>query len=402
MKILLIYHHNGLGGGVRSGLDIALALSSAHDVKILIPSPRPELKQVIEDEKRVVYQEGLNVPCFSYYNGGASFFKASIFFFLKRKNFRQWNILVAGEKPDLILYNSIVQWPLFHYLRKLNIPSICFVRETMKGQPFFPINIFIRKRLEQIQGVAFLTSYDKSRWQKKDNFYDNWVVIPHMVDIDASNSKEYITKTEYNLSENDFIVLYLGGYSKIKGIFQLLKSAKYLKDLKIKILILGDCENPTLSNRYNFVELLRYIVHKTRFSKIKSKIDKLNRDVHRVIVKGMQNNIIEWYNIADVVVFPAQKVHQARPIYEAGLNRKTIIVPNYDNFNENLLDGYNGLYYKRRSSKDLGKKIIKLYKDRDYCNLLGENNYKMTIKNHDKNNINRKVLEFIEMVAKGE
>lgn len=402
MKIFIVYHYNGLGGGVRSGIDIALALSEMHEVKILIQNPSPELKQVIDDIGKDIYKEGLSVPCFSYYNGGPSFLRALITYMFSRKSFDQWYDLVKAERPDILISNSIVQWPLFSFFQKKGLTTVCFVRETMKGKWFSPINLFLRTKLEHTQGVAFLTLFDLKSWRLKEEFREKCVVVPHMVDKEVVKNGTFDYKSfraKQGIIEDDFVVLYLGGFSRAKGIEQLIDTARFLVGTQIRILILGNCDFPKYANNFKMVALLKYFKNMIYVNSILRKIHKINLRDQIIIVKGMQKEIQEWYKISDVVVFPVQKVHQARPIYEAGINKKTIIVPDYPNFKENLISNYNGLFYERKSCRDLSNKIFGLYQNRDFCKVLGENNFKMTIEKHEKNDISTKVNTFINNVV---
>ena len=99
-------------------------------------------------------------------------------------------------------------------------------------------------------------------------------------------------------------------------------------------------------------------------------------------IVGVQKNIADWISAADILVFPTTIVHQARPIYEAGSLHRTIIVPDYENYRDNLIDGYNGITYLKKNYNDLAIKIVYAYENQDSLEEMGDNNFKMTCDTH--------------------
>lgn len=404
MKILIIYHYNDLGGGTLSGIDIARALCNDYDIKISIPLISKNLKEKIGEFPKISYINGPSVPTFSYYNGGGGFLKTMIKYATQFKNYEEWKDLLKAEKPDLLIFNSIVQWPLLVNLVKLNIPCMLFVRETMRGKLFWPINSYIKKKLEMATGVAFLTEYDKKQWIGKKRAPANWTVIPDVVDksfhITSYYPIEDLRKQE-GLSKEDFVILYLGGFSKIKGILRIVNAMKYFSaDTEIQLIILGNSSISPIKNGDNFINLIRRNITNIYRSWIENKIFRINSKGRKILVKGLQIDVGKWYRISDLVVFPVAKVHQARPVYEAGIYKKPIIVPNYDNFRETVVDDFNGLYYNKNSSRDLANKILTLSNNKSYCKWLGNNNFEFTIKNHEFEKMSEYVLGTVRKVLK--
>ena len=112
----------------------------------------------------------------------------------------------------------------------------------------------------------------------------------------------------------------------------------------------------------NFLSLKgikRLLHHKdcSYINKCKETIKRINDKFNSVEWIGLTKNPEKWYVQSDVVVFPVKKVHQARPVYEAGYFEKTVILPLYDNFAEAVTNGVNGLFYTPDDVDDLASKM---------------------------------------------
>ena len=81
-----------------------------------------------------------------------------------------------------------------------------------------------------------------------------------------------------------------------------------------------------------------------------------------------------------MIIFPVKKVHQPRPVYEAGYYGRTVVIPNYDNFNESIINGYNGYTYKKNNIESFEKSLIEVFSNPDEVVKRGQANKKLTIK----------------------
>ena len=173
---------------------------------------------------------------------------------------------------------------------------------------------------------------------------------------------------------------------KIKGAETIVKAMKIIKEKgyggKVCLLLLGESGTESVSLAYK----IKYFSKVRYQKKINDYIEK--NALNDVIIKcGYQRNIYEWLSASDIVVFPVDSVHQARPIYEAGAVKRSIILPNFPNYEDNLIDGYNGVTFEKGNAESLSNKIIEMYNNKTFLQQLGKHNYQMTKMNHSRDKI---------------
>lgn len=396
MKILVIHHSGNLGGGTISCFDVVNAINKKEDEIILSLPPGENAARHKATEMNIsTLNENIMPLIFGYYNGSTNILRVTIKSAFSFKDREKWKKTLRQIKPDLVLLNSIVQWPMISLLNSMNIKSICFVRETMRGKPNNIINKFIAKSLQKANGVVFLSNFDKKQWNLVGNV--SQTVIP-----DTLNLKDYISginkensRIKLKLKGDVFYVLYVGGMSKLKGAQTIVKAINHFQEENIEVLFLGDLGTELInlngiqrrkkSNQISFINEVYNYVQKNKLH-------------NRIQFIGIQRNMNDWYSACDVVVFPAEKAHQARPIYEAGAFEKPVIVSGFPNYNEYLKSGINGLVFEPGNFIELANAIEVLYKNQALCANLGKNNFKLTDSLHDCIKINTKIEKFIKEV----
>jgi glycosyltransferase involved in cell wall biosynthesis len=310
---------------------------------------------------------------FGYYNGSTNICRLIIKAVIQKKFKKKWIKVLEREKPEVVILNSMVQWPMISLLNRLNIKSICFVRETMKGEKNKIINRIIASHLEKASGIAFLSCYDKNQWSLKGNIIQS--VIPDLVDIELfrMNLNKIKARSVLKLETDIFYVLYVGGMSELKGAKTIVKAMKNCKEKKIKLLFLGNLgENIVRSKGISKLK------NKMRILFVQETVEYIRQNKLDTVIEfiGMQRNMNYWYAACDVVVFPAKEAHQARPIYEAGVFSKPAIVPDFCNYYEYFQHEINGLVFKSNDSNELSEAIIRLYNNPNLGIRLGIENYK--------------------------
>ncbi len=121
-------------------------------------------------------------------------------------------------------------------------------------------------------------------------------VLYNCVDIDKFNKKKYNNKLnelklKYNINEDDIVVIFSGRLIKEKGIFELLKAIRLVKNTNIKLLVVGSYFYNTDMNSAKIEE-----------------IQNLSRDLReKIIFTGYVDykNIAEIYAVADFAVLPS-------------------------------------------------------------------------------------------------
>lgn len=379
MKILIIHHFCGIGGGFKSCLDIAKMIkNNGHDVTIALPSLNSEVESVLKKNK-IKYR--IDIPAiieFNYHSASSTAFVALIKYFISLRNRNKWRSFFAEQNYDLIILNSLVQAPLIKYIKEAKKKSILFIRETIRKNRKTILNKFLSRKIVEFDAISFLTKYDQESWGIKKGVIQE--IIPDIVDIQCL-SIEYTElqnrKVELNIHENTPCFLYLGGLCYIKGALDvLLAFNRYLAlGNKGHLFMLGSDYN-----KFSELGCIKKIIHMKdiRYSQYCKRVIKaINNNGNNITFVGLVEQPEDWYLISDIVIFPVKKVHQARPIYEAGFFKKTVIVPRFPNFSESVIENYNGLYYMPGNIEDLSEKMIDLAKNRKKRNELGKHNMEL-------------------------
>lgn len=390
MNILVIHHFSEICGGTISGINVADLLTKQHNVFYYAPKNRSNtIYNYISNNKITLIHDRINLFIFNYRNGGNKgiklLIKTAFKFFLFLKSKRTIKKIVKENHIDLVLFNSIIQFPMSKFFKSLNVKTCCFIRETMNGVPHSKINKFIRNNLNKMDAIAFISEFDKKQWDlKKDITQEVIENYPSINFIDSLKNENY--------KNEKFTLLYMGGFSEIKGIETMLMAMQELDD-NYKLLILGDDGTAILNS-----SLIHKFIHKKQYNFV--------RKMYRLIQSGGFNDNIEilgnrestteFFNKADVLICPTKVVHQARPIFEAGYAKKTVIVSEFPNFCDDICDKKNGLFFKCCDHSDLADKIRYLYNNPNIKNNMDTENYIMATTKHSSDNSYKKLLKLIK------
>lgn len=369
-KIILFHHSDSWGGGSLSLLTIADSLNKKYNVVVYLPHTGTELFNSFHKRKICVRAVGDNIGTINTYSGGPPMCsKDFILYMLKIILFSKKKIteIIDKETPDIVIANSMTLCWIGKICSKSHIRSVCFVRETatkLKGMSI--IYYFLNHYFD---GVAYLSEFDKKQFNGKASVQR---VIPDTIlpdhfqkNISSDNAKKML-----NLAEEYFYILYVGGTVPYPKGWNIIKNAMaMLKKYNIKLILTGNITE-NIFDSYNIINL------------------------------GTVKKMDILYSAADIVVFPSTAPHQARPAYEAGYAKKPIIITDYIQTREYVIDNYNGLTFPEGNAYLLAKAILKLYKNKDLRTELGENNYKESIKKHSLTECEKTLFSFIEEVIR--
>lgn len=397
MNILIIHHYSGLGGSTLSCYDVAGALSSnGHRVIVSVPNGENDARRLANKLNIEVIDRVPPVVQFTYHNGSSGIVRCVLKYLKMRKYLSNWEKVLNEIKPEIVLLNSSVQWPMLKLLKKKGIKNILFVRETMRRNIKWSINKYIRKKYCQADGVTFLTKYDLEQWALPLSVKQE--VIPDSVNADNYNMTrtKQESRKKLGLDIEKFYVLYVGGINSIKGAGEIVGAMEWLEEPLIETVILGGLAENLLQGSF-MKSIVQY--NEVRYvKKVYKQIKEINKKKPKILLKGLQRRMDDWLNACDVLVFPVGKVHQARPLYEAGLFGKTVILPDYENFRDNAENMKNVLFYKKRDKKDLALKIQYLFNNRKILEKLGYANQIMVEEKHLSSNINKRIVQFVDEV----
>lgn len=348
-KLLFIHHYGGLGGAGKSLINNLKLLSSNYKIHVIIPRYPSDIDKLISDIDGVEISYFDFIPSLPIYSGGMSLYNYKFYKHIF-KSIKYKKLMLNKIKeidPNILVVNSII----LSWIAKFsnNIKTVCFIRET-KAKSI--LNILHKYFLKYFTKVVFLSKYDLESW----GLDNDCIVIPNSMDKETE-----LDILQYKRN-NKINILFLGGTSYIKG-FYFLIFAYFLSKKKdsIKLTIIGT---------YN--------------DKIKKIFDSFYFKDLNIEFYGNVNNVDDYYINSDAVIFPVVKVHQGRPIFEAGYFHKLVICPSFDNLAEYVENNHNGLIYQKGSIKSLSLILSKIADENINFESLGNNNYVKYLEKHTK------------------
>lgn len=363
-KIVIFHHCDQIGGAGMSLCNGYKMLCDRYNVIIYVPKKEGNMYQYLHKEGICCKVIGEGVGQINAYSGGPSFFQKD--FYLKYlkilKTYRIIQRIIKNEMPDLIILNSVtISW-MAKCGYKLGIPTIGYIRETYVDTLFMKQSLrFLDK---YASGVVFISKYDLEHYKTTVNaktVVRNCVLDKEVEYLGREKACEII-----GVDNNKFNILFVGGTraKALKGFPTLVSASEFLHGDEYSFLICGDIAEPINLDR--FIEL------------------------------GIRKDMIIVYQAADLLVFPAGFPHQARPAFEAGLYKIPVVISDFEEIKDDVIDGHNGLLFSASNAKELAYKILYLKNNKADLERMGENNYKMCIEKHSFDNCKEELIRFIE------
>ena len=208
-------------------------------------------------------------------------------------------------------------------------------------------------------------------------------IIPNGINLDIKNSPILDFKKKYNIPSN--FVLFLGRFSKIKGLDILLQSIHILKkqltDKKIKFIIMGV--------DFGFETEMLNTIRNLNISELVS-----------VIKNPPREDVIQAYRESNFLVYPSRWELSPLTPLEAFAFKKAVISTDAHGIPFTLQHDKNSLLVKSGDSKLLAEAILELINDEQKCNLLGNTGHELVIEKCNSNQIVKDTLGMYEQLIK--
>jgi glycosyltransferase involved in cell wall biosynthesis len=393
-KILIFHHFGGLGGAGLSLLHILKSIDvNMYNVKVVCPKTPNDMVKAIKALNIEVIETDGTPKLFAHYNGGIKYF-FSIRTFLNAFDilcdYPKVKKIIENELPDLIFVNSMTLFWIGKITCKKNIPSVCFHRESFQRGLIGLRTSIIKKGLSKyFNRVVFISRFDMNNaGGKKENqllIYDK--VEGLLYDQISKHTAQY----KLNLDPNYKYLLYLGGFSKLKGSENVVNCMQYLKDLNIKLLFIG-----AKTNIKNY-RGIRYIGLQKNYRKVFKLIENYDLKNNIIFLETTSEPHI-YYKASDAIIFPSTKAHQARPIYEAGFAKIPIIITDFEETREFAKNEINVLTFECNNSKSLSDKIRQIFSNEELYQKLEENNHSISVSNHNLETLKSELQSLINSV----
>lgn len=276
---------------------------------------------------------------------------SKVFFGTNSKNYK-FNLFVLLKLLKLIKKKEI---HLLHVHLGASLSYAIFVkilRPNLKviyhehGEIFYnkKLKILIKYFGKKIDSIIAVSKSAKKEIVEKTGYNPKKIkILYNFVNLRDHNKKNNLNLEERNLlgiTEEDFIIGFVGRLTEIKGCKFLIKSLPFL-DFRFKVIIAGD--GPLMKEMKTLVEEM----------KVKEK----------VIFLGYVNDLRRIYPLFDVCVLSSKTEASPMIFYEAQAYGIPIIGSDVPAINELIKPNKNGLLYQFGNSKELAEKISYLYKN---------------------------------------
>jgi glycosyltransferase involved in cell wall biosynthesis len=173
--------------------------------------------------------------------------QVSIFNLLAYKKFEE---IKHKIKPDLIDVQHVHVSPIVHMIKeKNNLVLTCHGTEIGRT-----LGLYGRVPVGLMQFTSTIEKYTFSKLNRiiavstrvKREIIDYYnisrekiLLIPNGIDISEFKNKQGLGLNLHSKFNADYILINVGGYSKIKGIYEVIKALKYIRDLNWIFIVIG-------------------------------------------------------------------------------------------------------------------------------------------------------------------
>lgn len=307
------------------------------------------------------------------------------------RSVRSTESLLAHVKPDIVHLNSVVLSPSAWAVKKSKAKLVWHIRESVVQGHFGLRKKAVSWMVKTMPNQSiFISNYDRDVL----NAEGSGAVIPNFVDFKKfdRNSDSSAVRKELGLQETDKVILFLGGFTRLKGAPVLLKALyEIIHEVpSAKAIIAGAIRptSPALHARFAraSLPLLGMPTERQVFYEM---INRLGLSEH-VILLPFRPDPDRLIAASDVVVFPSTEPHFARPVIEAGAMGKPVVASNIGGVAELVEDGKTGVLVPPKNSGRLAEAIVMLFRDEKKTMKFAQGGYQKASREFDsKTNIQR-------------
>ena len=284
-------------------------------------------------------------------------------FFVKSSMSKQ----IEKDKPDVIhtiglrSYQSIVAW---RTSKKLKIPLIISDQGGLTTHPFFNEsglllkilyrvqNYFIKKIIKHATTISVANEYEKAIFLDLDK-KSKVQIIRNGVNLETLVSKVNF-KEKYQI--NSKFILFVGRFSKSKGIENLINALNIIKNEKI----ISDVRLVIMGVNFGFEQKMEELVERFDLS------EKI-----MIIKNPPREDVISAYGESEFLILPSQWELSPLVPLESFAFKKPVISTRSHGIPFTVQDDKTGILVEPENSEELSKAIIKLLQDDNLRERLG-------------------------------
>jgi glycosyltransferase involved in cell wall biosynthesis len=224
--------------------------------------------------------------------------------------------LLDSVQPDILHLNSLVLAPVADVVQRLGAPYVWHVREPL-SRGWLGVRAGWFRRLVRRAGsrMIYLSESDRSAVDG-----DGGLILENFVHLEEwSSPSRAQARAELGLAEQDFVVLYVGGPSRVKGPDVLIEALALARGRIPGLRLLAPGLRPgDAPGRMR--ALARAAVRGIRGGTYRDNLWRRLREIglaETTVAPPASSDVRPFYAAADVVVFPSVVPHFARPAIEA-------------------------------------------------------------------------------------
>lgn len=182
-------------------------------------------------------------------------------------------------------------------------------------------------------------------------------------------------RNNLNISEDDFVFIFVGRLVKDKGINELVSVFETinLKHPKTKLLLVGSYEK--------------------ELDPLSEETENTIRNNSNIIEAGYQNDVRPYFAISDVLTFPSYREGFPNVVMQAGAMGLPSIVTNINGCNEIIIEGKNGIIIPPKDEVILAEKMEQIFLDSGLRNKLKANARDMIVSRYEQKIVWEAILE---------
>ena len=284
------------------------------------------------------------------------------------------NIILTYTFKSLILFNLVsFFFPKIRIINNFTGLGSLFINNYYK---YKIIRILIYLCLIRSNNLIFQNIYDYNIFKKK-SFLKNKKF--HLIPSSGINLKTYKYIGIKNIKKEKLNFIMVSRLIKDKGVIEYMNAAREVKKIypELKFILIGEYDNNN-NEKIEKKDLEKNIMDKT------------------IIYYPFQENVIDHIAKSDCVILPSYREGTSKVLLESAAIGKPLIATDVPGCNNIVINDYNGLLCKKKSSISLKNKIIEFiildYKQKKEMSI---NSRTVVEKKFDSNIVNNKIFNLI-------
>ncbi|MCA9135929.1 MAG: glycosyltransferase family 4 protein [Planctomycetales bacterium] len=361
---ILFVHHGSIDGGAPFSMlyTMQLARDLGYKPSVLLLMPSPELYRLYEDEGFPVH-ELLGIAQWYYLSAATMSWKRPGTYKHLAKLLFQWNPskrifqqFLSLHSFDIVHLNSVVLINLAISMKENHQQYVWHVREFCPSQDSW-IKRFFRRNLQQTDELIFLGRAEQVSWLGNDT---QGTVIHNFVPTDRFNDSVdgRSKRLELGLADSTPMLLFVGGIRKHKGGLTFLTALQQIRREHPELEFVA-CLPGALADDPALGEPVLRLIDEHGLS-----------DVCRP--EPFRTNINEYFAACDLLCFPSEMPHFARPVVEAAALSKPVVISDIPPMTDYVNPGHDAYVCRQGDANSLAEQIIAALSDRERMAEMGK------------------------------